>query len=668
MTTAVPRTLTSLLVAAGAVCAALAALLLAATPATAHASLAGSTPGDGEVVATAPAEITLTFTEAVSLADDGVRVLDPDGDAVATGGETADLGDHTYAVALPGDDLADGTYTVTWQVVSADSHPISGAFTFSVGAPSETSVEPGAVAETGDDGVSGLLYDVARYTAYGGFVLLGGACAFALACWPVAASRRTVQRVTLTGWTALTASTIALLLLRTPYTGSGDLADAFDLGGLRDVIDTKTGTALVTRLLLLAAAGVFIAVLHGGYARQRALPDPDEATAERVRDLTFGLALGGSILAAGIAASWAMSEHASTGRQTGLAIPLDIVHLLAVSAWLGGLVTLLVLLRTEPALPRSAVRRFSAVALTSVTVLAVTGLYQAWRQIGWSWSALTETSYGQLLLIKVALVVTLLTVAWASRRRTGRLDDARPDAAAADSADAEAPAEAGAEAASAPEPVAVGAGGAAEGEAAVDPERARQLARQRAAVARAGRVKARDADPHRSGLRRSVLAEVALAAVLLAVTTGLTGTTPARTAAAEAAQNGEAGAGENGPPQAQDPGSLSLPYDTGGDSGQGTALIELTPARTGENTMHIRLTDPEGAPTGAAEVRVALTLPSEDPSDAIGPLRLDPLHVDVGHWTATGVQLPRPGAWELALTIRTSDVDQITETTTVTIE
>ncbi|RKN07236.1 copper resistance protein CopC [Streptomyces radicis] len=619
---------------------ALAALLFAAPPASAHASLADSTPGDGEVVAVAPDEITLTFTEQVSLADDGVRVLDPRGEPAEAGAVT-DLGDRAHSVALGGD-LADGTYTVAWQVVSADSHPISGAFTFSIGAPSATSVTPEAAAPRGDDGASGLLYDVARYAAYGGFVLLGGACLFALRCWPDAASRRAVQRVALTGWTTLATATFALLLLRTPYTGDGDLGDAFDLGGLRDVIETRTGTALVTRLLLLAAAGVFIAVLHGGYARLRAEPEPDEDDAARARDLTFGLALGGTILAIGIAATWAMSEHASTGRQTGLAIPLDIVHLLAVAAWLGGLVTLLVLLRTEPALPRSAVRRFSGVALAAVTALAVTGLYQSWRQVGWSWSALTETSYGRLLLVKVGLVATVLAVAWGSRRRTGRLGENV------------------AEPAEPAEPVAVGGG---EGDAdAADPERARQLARQRAAMATARRDRARDADPHRAGLRRSVLAEVALAAVLLAVTTGLTGTTPARTAVAESARSGGTAAGDDA--TAQDPGDLSLPFDTGGVAGQGTARIELTPARTGENTMHIRLVDPEGAPTGAEEIGVALTLPSED----IGPLTFDPLHVDVGHWTATGVRLPRPGAWELALTIRTSDIDQITETVTVTID
>lgn len=165
--------------------------------------------------------------------------------------------------AAPG--LADGTYTVAWQAVSADSHPVSGAFTFSVGAPSETTA---AVPEQeAGGGLVGALYGVARYLAYAGFVLLAGGAVFVLACRPAAAGVRSVQRLIVQGWAVLTGSTVAMLLLRTPYTGSGELADVFDLGGLRQVLETKPGVALVSRLLLLAVAALFVAVLFGTYAR-----------------------------------------------------------------------------------------------------------------------------------------------------------------------------------------------------------------------------------------------------------------------------------------------------------------------------------------------------------------------------------------------------------------
>ncbi|MGC5413057.1 hypothetical protein ACPXCX_56780, partial [Streptomyces sp. DT225] len=81
------------------------------------------------------------------------------------------------------------------------------------------------------------------------------------------------------------------------------------------------------------AGALFVAVLFGTYARRE---DPREK-----RDLTFGLAIGGAVIAAGIAGTWALAEHASTGIQPGIAMPVDVLHLLAVAAWLGGLVALL---------------------------------------------------------------------------------------------------------------------------------------------------------------------------------------------------------------------------------------------------------------------------------------------------------------------------------------
>ncbi|WP_406304089.1 copper resistance protein CopC [Streptomyces sp. NBC_00885] len=602
------------------------ALLAGASPASAHAALTGSNPKDGAVVATAPKDVTLTFSEQVAMGKDSIRVLEPSGKR-ADKAAVRDLGTGgkvIYGVdLLPG--LPDGTYTVAWQAVSADSHPVSGAFTFSIGAPSKTTaVVPDQKA---GGGVVGVLYDIARYASYAGFVLLTGGAAFVLACWQRGASVRPLQRLVVRGWVTLTAATLATLLLRTPYTGSGKLADAFDLGGLQDVLQTKTGAALSSRLMLLGAAALFIAVLFGAYAKRE-----DEG---EKKDLTFGLAVGGAVVAAGIAATWALSEHASTGIQPGLAMPVDITHLLAVATWLGGLAALLTALYRAPSIERAAVRRFSKVAFASVIVLAATGIYQSWRQVG-SWSALTGTWYGQLLLIKVGLVVVLVSVAWISRRWTAQL----AESAEVTEADEE-------EAVEEADPVA---------EVAEDAERAAQLARQKAAVATAqkkkARDKARDADPVRSGLHRSVLAEAGIAVVLLAVTTILTSTEPGRTEeeAANASGSQAAAAVPNGPTE------IRLPFDTGGKNGKGTVRLSLDPATSGANVMHVWIYSPELKPMDVPEVKVSFTLKAKQ----IGPLPITPDRVATGHWSADAVQIPMPGDWQVQVTVRTSDIDQTT--------
>ncbi|MEU3601050.1 copper resistance protein CopC [Streptomyces sp. NPDC006798] len=648
----------------------LSALLAAAGPAAAHAALTGSDPKDGAVVATAPAEVTLTFSEQLAMGDGSIRVLGPNGSRADSGpvrDRSAD-GRVAYSVGLRAG-LPDGTYTVAWQAVSADSHPISGAFTFSVGAPSATTVAlPDGEA---GGGTVGVLYDIARYVSYAGFVLLCGAAAFVLVCWPRGASVRSVQRLITRSWLVLTAATVAMLMLRVPYTGSGKLADVFDLGGLQDVLASKTGAALVSRLLLLGAAALFVAVLIGAYGqrvRRHEAPVPapggePHPVDDRREDLAFGLRVGGAVVCAGIAATWALSEHASTGIQTGLAIPLDVLHLLAVAGWLGGLAALLTALRREPSLEPSAVRRFSGVALGCVVVLAATGLYQSWRQIG-SWSALTGTPYGRLLLVKVALVVLMVAVARWSRRWTARLEAAAaareprhsecsrclearaaeefartPEAGGAD----DVPEPAGAPAAAGPDP------------GADDPVRAAQLARQRAAVASTARRKARDADPVRSGLRRSVLVETGIAAVVLAVTTVLTATEPARTA--ETADRAATTAGSSPAPsgtRTPAPAEVEIPFDTGGTDGRGTIRLGLDPAGQGPNGLRLRVTGPDGGPLDVPEVRISLTLPAQE----IGPLAVTPVRTAPGEWSADAVRIPMAGDWRIRVTVRTSDIDQ----------
>lgn len=651
--TIAPRVRTLVLLLLAAAC----ALLAGAGPASAHAALTGSDPRQGAVVDKAPDHVSLTFSESVSMDDDSLRVFDPQGRRVDDGSPSG-TGGTAYTVKLHAG-LPDGTYTVTYQVVSADSHPVAGAYTFSIGAPSETSVSVSTTDAGG--GVVGWLYGIGRYVSYAGFTVLVGGAAFVLGCWSRGSGVRAVQRLVVSGWLALTSATLLLLLLRGSYTGSGKIGDVFDLSLLGEVLQTKTGASLVSRLLLLAAAALFVAVLFGAY---------DKREDEEKRDLTFGLAVGGTVVAAGLAATWAMSEHASVGLQAGLAMPVDVVHLLAVAAWLGGLTTLLVALYRAPAdspVPASAVRRFSRVAFGSVVALVATGTYQAWRQLG-SWTAFTDTRYGQLLLLKIGLVAVLVGIAYLSRRWTARLAETAPavvrqrDEERVKASAGRPPAKARATEAATGASKATGTtsgtkkgskktSGTSEGPGAS--QRAAQLARQRAAVDAARQKRQRDADPHRFGLRRSVLAEASVAVVLLVVTTILTQTEPGRTE-----QEAEAGtpSATSAPAPSTGAVTLDMPFDTGSQNGKGVVRVELDPARVGANDLHLYVERPNGSAYDVPEVKVAFTLKAK----GVGPLPVAPDHITTGHWSASGVQVPMAGDWEVAVTVRTSDIDQVT--------
>lgn len=629
-------------------------LTLGAGTASAHAALTATDPADGSVVPAAPARVTLTFSEGVLLSPDSVRVLDPRGERVDAGRPQHDGGRSGTATVALRAGIADGTYTVAWQAVSADSHPVAGAFTFSVGAPSKTTVTVDSAATRTDPAVAAF-YAIGRYAAYAGFVLLVGGCVFAGVC----RSSRAVQRVAVGGWIALFVSTVALLLLRGAFTSGKGMGSVLDLSLLGGVLSTKPGAALLSRLLLLSAAAVFLAVLFGTYAQEDdgrgrsgdgagSGATAGGPTLGRRRDIAWGLGVGGTLVAGGLAATWALAEHASAGLQPWLAMPVDVAHLLGVAVWLGGLAALLATLWSGERIRRTAVERFSRMAFVAVCVLVATGLYQSWRQVG-SWGALTGTEYGRWLLVKAGLVVAMVGVAFLSRRWTGRLVDApesrRPTVRKKPGAGAKGAQGSTVDSADAVDPV--------KAADAVDSVRAAQLARQRAAREKAAGRRVRDADTGRTGLRRSVLAEAGVAVVVLAVTTALTGTQPGR---AETEQR-RAVAGRTAAPSAARPAEVGIAYDTGGTGGRGTARVTVDPARTGANTLTVTLTDPSGRPVDVPELTLSMT----EKEKQVGPLRAALERQSPGLWKAKDFRLPMAGDWQLSLTVRTSDIDQVTE-------
>ncbi|WP_395576162.1 copper resistance protein CopC [Streptomyces sp. BK79] len=607
-----------------------------AGPASAHAALRSTDPGDGIVLQRAPRHVTLAFTESVGLRDDSFRVLDPGGHRVRTGeAGRVDGRSDTVRVALPGE-LGEGTYTVAWRVVSADSHPVSGAFTFSVGTPSAT-----AASDTGpaEDPLTAALHTIARYLSYLAAALLIGTAAFVLLCRPP--DPAPLRRPLTAGWWTLLAATVALLVLRAPYESGAGPSAALDATALGDTMTGRPGMLLLARLALLAPVALLLL---------RAVGTARTARTGRGTALT---AAAGTLLAVALALTWAAAEHAAAGIQVPLAMTSSVLHLLATAVWLGGLVALLTTLRSAP--DAATVARFSRTALTSVTVLVVTGAYQSWRGLG-SWPALTGTTYGRLLLAKVVLVAVLLAAAAVSRRWTTALVTTKVGTATGTAAARErerghvrarVPEPAGGPPPRAPEPepvaVPVSVSVSEQTVPSEPPEPSEPSEPSRSEDA-----------PHHRALRRSVLVEAGVAAVVLVVTTVLTSTPPGRTAD-EAARAVPAGGVL--------PASVTtIPFDLG-TSGRGTVQITLDPGRTGDNAVQAVVFGPDGSLAAVPELRLSFTLPDHQ----VGPLEAE-LVDRGGYWSANSLTLPLPGTWTMRATVRVSEIDQVTETRRIRIE
>ena len=395
------------------VAAALGIVLGVASPASAHATLESTTPAQNAVVAAAPAQVTLTFDEGVGISADSIRVFDPAGDRVDDGHTASTSNPDTIAIGLRAG-LGKGTYTVAWHVISADSHPVEGAYIFSVGAVGATKVDAATINVKSSTAV-GVFYGALRWLGYLGFALLFGGFAFLVLCWPSGAADRRVPRLLALGWTASLAAALGVLLVQGAYAGELPLGSALDGSVVSGTLDTRFGQAVLARLLLLALVAPLLA------ATLNRLP------AATRRGRTWFLVVVGAFGVAG-AATWAAGDHASTGEQVPLAVPSDLIHLTSMGLWLGGLVMLgLVVCRPSaeaaagPLAPEvAAVRRFSRLALCCVCALILTGVYQAWRNVG-SWSALSGTPYGRLVVLKVGGLCVLIGLGWMARdwiRRT----------------------------------------------------------------------------------------------------------------------------------------------------------------------------------------------------------------------------------------------------------
>lgn len=374
---------------------------MAAGPASAHADLSTSDPEAGASVPRAPRALTLTFTEGVSMRDNGLRVIDANGSDLDVGTPTHPGGrSEVVRSSLP--KLADGLYVVVWQATSEDSHPIRGSFTFGVGSADVSGkhadlLAQAALSEGAGDSNVGFALGVARFGVFVGLALLLGGAIFVVGLWPAGGGDRRV-RATLHWALGLTfVATVAGFLLQGPYTSSGGFGDVFSSDQISAVWDTRFGKVWVLRLALLLVTGWLIRRL---VRRPGAQPGWWKVVA--------------GLTAVALAATPGLSGHGSVGRWASFALLADVLHVLAMAVWLGGLLVLVFARSDEQAYPRVAAR-FSAVAFSAVVVLVVTGSFQAIRQLE-TVSALWDSDYGRILLVKLAAFALLLGIAAWSRR------------------------------------------------------------------------------------------------------------------------------------------------------------------------------------------------------------------------------------------------------------
>jgi len=370
---------------------ALSALVAGAGIADAHAVLESTTPEQGSELTAAPTSVTLTFGEDVTVGPRSLAVINSAGDRVDDAHVTHPGGrGDAVAIGLRSG-LPKGSYSVVWRVVSADSHPVSGVFSYGYGVP------PGAATDVrfATDLATAVAHGTFRAIGYAGLLVLLGTAFFIAVLWTGEPAAGAVRRVLQVSWLATAVGALGVLVLQGPYAAGVGLGSLTDPSLLSETVGTRYGKLTLARLVVL---GLLVPVLR-----------------RLGRDRSSRADLAG--LAVALVLTDSLAGHAGTSSPAAVSVINDAVHLLAVSVWLGGLVVLVTaLLRASRAAELAVVLpRWSRTAVVSVAVLTVTGTYASWREVG-TLPALWGTTYGLVLVAKVAGVALMVGLGYLGHR------------------------------------------------------------------------------------------------------------------------------------------------------------------------------------------------------------------------------------------------------------
>jgi len=408
-------------------------LFLLPTRAWAHAHLKRSEPAAGSKVASPPQMIRLWFSERPEPLMTFVSLKDANGKEWVLAGVQTDPADQLGVSVGVSQPLPAGPYTVTWRTAASDGHPSHGTFGFvveqeaalSTRKPAQVGVITGATG-VGDvipapsvtglneeaDAASSISNSLARALSFIGLLALIGATTFRTLVLPrargidAAIRARMESRAGILGLAAcivVIISALARLFLESEMMSA--MAGMQTMSMTDMAMHTRWGFTL--RLELGAAVLALVSFV---------------LAAREVRGAWFVASVSALVLAI----TPALAGHAAASPKfTSLMIAADFLHVLGGASWLGSLLFVMLvgipLALTLEGVERwssvaSLVNSFSAVAMVSVAVVVVSGVIASWVHLG-HLAALWQTAYGQVLLLKLALVAITLAIGAYNFRR-----------------------------------------------------------------------------------------------------------------------------------------------------------------------------------------------------------------------------------------------------------
>jgi len=426
--------------------------VLMPVPVAAHTSLLQTDPASNSTLDHSPETITLHFDEPLQAGFTKVTVFDASQRPVTSSPNPA-AGTDPSAVTVGVPKLTTGVYSVLWQVLSADGHPVRGAFVFTVALPGDP--PPAPVASVPD--IAGIstsnrppfLAVLLRGLRYGGIAaLVGGIGIFLAVILPAlgevpederASLRRTldqrIQRWLFIALSIALGAHLFSLIVQVATVNGITLGAALQWGRISDLVKNTTyGAVWRMQGILLLVLGEWLILLPAmgrlrlprvplGIVASPARPAATAAetdTTDRTPLWAWGVAfIGGlALLLISVFGGHALDVKA----HPALAMLADFLHLTAMSLWFGGIILMVGLVppllhgtagTTQRRAMGAIISRFSQLALISIGLLTITGIYAI--TVHTTRSTIGATTYGLVVIGKVALVAAIMLVAALNR-------------------------------------------------------------------------------------------------------------------------------------------------------------------------------------------------------------------------------------------------------------
>ena len=354
-----------------------------------------SIPTASSVLPKSPDRVELAFNEDVEATLSGIRLFDSSQKEITIGKTHSGAKTNVILADIPS--LENGTYVVVWRVTSSDGHPVNGAFPFEIGTVSTGNgaalVDKVTAAVRHGSPLGGAL-SAAKFMAFIGFVLLFGMMVFS---WGTQflGSVRALGAATL-GLLLLLLGSMGVLLVQGAYVTGGGWSDIAKLSLVQEVISTRVGLAVVARGAL-ALMWLFLVQI--------------------LRRQEWNSVTGTLVLVLGVltALTFPLAGHPAAASLPGIFVAVDMVHMLAIGTWIGGLFAMVVLRDELGSGDAAPVRRFSRNATWALPVVVVTGVVQGLHLIGGP-GAVGDTDYSWTLVAKVALVGLIALIGLRARR------------------------------------------------------------------------------------------------------------------------------------------------------------------------------------------------------------------------------------------------------------